>query len=85
MLTGGVTEYPGQELLGIWCMDFLTNHSIPSNTVIILTQEEKDNWFDALDAFILFNTNEPGLYGTPSDGTLPTALLNLWSSSICEY
>lgn len=82
--TGGTNSDPGTEKLGFWCNNFLINHPIHSN--VVLTQQEIDSWFEALEEFQEHHQNLPGLYGKPIDfGILPTSLLNLWNLSNCEY
>jgi len=79
-----IMAFPGQEKLFIWVTDFFENRS--SSSKIILTDVEKQSWFEALNEFQQFHwQNAPNsLRGSPVDHTmLPDTLLFLLNNSNC--
>jgi len=84
----GGGDAPGTAKLDQWCEQFLKDHLIHSN--VVLTQSEKDKWFEAMEEFKTYYVNHPGqggfFYDKPIDYTmLPASLLNLWNLSDCIY
>ena len=72
-------------LLSAWCQNFYDNHQ-DSNEDVELTQEEKDGWIAAVEAFKEYHASQKGegaskdLYDSPVDTILfPTTLLDLWN------
>lgn len=72
-------------LLKAWCQNFYDNHQ-DSNEDVVLTQEEKDGWIAAVEAFQEYHASQKGegeskdLYDSPVDTILfPITLLDLWN------
>lgn len=69
-------------LLAKWCFNFYTKYENQHSNVV-LTDEERQKWFEAVDEFRECNQGElffGTLYASPMDETLlPTTLLDLWN------
>lgn len=75
----------GYDPIESWC-EQIYQRSLLSSDSIVLTQEEIDGWFGAVEAFQEYHASQKGegaskdLYDSPVDTKLfPTTLLDLWN------